>query len=724
VQHSSGAHIWIIGNEMNFEREQPRQPGSNQAEPITPRRYAQCYSMCRDAIRRLAGHRDDQIIIGGMGPWNAQTPYEADPEGKYPANKIPGPGEYPYNGFFGDFIIYLRDILLAIGRDNCDGIALHAYSHGYDPKLVTSEEKMGPPFQKYNYHFRTYRDQMNIIPQAFRDLPVYITEANGDREPSSKEIWPNVNRGWIKNAYQEINDWNERRRQQIRAVVLFRWPKDHEGWGIDGKQNVQQDLREAVAMGFKWNPDAGVTMATTEPTEVVPTPAPGGPRAPYRTRYSSHTTPTSVAPGQTLNVSLTVQNVGGLTWPKAGQNPIQLAFQWYNAAGQMVAFPPQLDFHNPLPNDVPPDGTVTVSARLRTPDTAGNYILRWDLIHEGLTWFTSQGDQGLLIPLVKVAPLAVEISAPTPTPAVSVGPAAGSALIQIQDVSATLLRNPAQAYPNRALTAINKIILHHTVTPPTVTVQRIAEVQVKNQNAPGIRCHYGVNASGQVFQTQPLELAANHAGNFSGEGVGIYLIGDFTNAAPPPAQLDAVAALLAQLALQLRLSTSQIFGYSDLVKTGSPGATWPTWKGPLIAKVANLMSTGVSAPSPTVVTTPVATPTPQPQPQPTAMASAKAIEHYLLFWHRGPANWARWDILGALTYLDRFPSVMGFSIEEAKAAKFVTIIGGPGGVPAEAERILQAAGCKVERIAGATETETRQTLEQLAAQGRRFKSIQ
>ena len=69
------------------------------------------------------------------------------------------------------------------------------------------------------------------------------------------------------------------------------------------------------------------------------------------------------------------------------------------------------------------------------------------------------------------------------------------------------------------------------------------------------------------------------------------------------------------------------------------------------------------------------------------------------------------------------PVTIGFSIEEAKLAKYVTIIGGPGGVPQSAEAELRAAGCQVERIAGADEAETRRMLEQLAAQNKRFRTL-
>jgi hypothetical protein len=96
----------------------------------------------------------------------------------------------------------------------------------------------------------------------------------------------------------------------------------------------------------------------------------------------------------------------------------------------------------------------------------------------------------------------------------------------------------------------------------------------------------------------------------------------------------------------------------------------------------------------------------------------------MLLWHRGPDDWAEWDLRGAVDYIAQFPVTIGFSIEEAKSAKFVTIVGGTAGTPAQAEQILRAAGCQVERLAGRTETETRQLLEQLAVQGQRFKMLE
>lgn len=688
VQDSKGANIWLIGNEMNFEREQPRQKDSNRAEPITPRRYATCYKMVRQKIKAVPDHKDDLVIVGAIGPWNAQTPYEADPDGQYPANKIPGaPGDYPYFGFFGDYIRYWHDILVAIGPENCDGMAIHAYSHGYNPNLVFDEGKMGPPFQNYHYHFRTYRDLMNAVPENMRHLPVYLTEMNGDREGGPNgPTWPFGNNGWIKNAYKEINDWNQSGQQQIRCAILFRWQKDPLGWSIDGKPAVQQDLQEAVAKNYRWKPDV--------------TPAPAAP--PYRVKYLEHNTPTAVMVGKTLEVSLSLQNEGSFTWVKNGDKPFRLGFQWYDSSGRFVTLPANLDFRTALGQDVKPGETVALTARLRTPNFAGNYQLRWDMIHEQVTWFSTQGDSGLVVQ-VSVSDAK---AAATAAPAEVTGPTV-PVTIDAEDISDSLPQHPSKKYPMRTHADIKRIIIHHTATPPNVSVERIADFQVTRRDLPGIAYHFCVTAEGKVYQTQYLETVSAHAGDNSRDSVGVCLIGNFTSAPPPQAQQDATAALLAQLGSHLGLTADQVFGYSEIVTTGSPGATWPTWKKTLLNRMRRLMASGKAISI----------------PQPKAKAAAKTIDHYLLLWYHSPEDWAEWDLQGALDYIARFKPTIGFDIEQAKQANYVTIVGGTGGVPANAERILRDAGCQVERLDGETESGTRQLLQQLVASGKRFKTL-
>lgn len=91
----------------------------------------------------------------------------------------------------------------------------------------------------------------------------------------------------------------------------------------------------------------------------------------------------------------------------------------------------------------------------------------------------------------------------------------------------------------------------------------------------------------------------------------------------------------------------------------------------------------------------------------------KPIDHYLLL----PVfEWgvSRWHLSVVQEYVEAFLPTCGFSVEDARLARRVTIIGNEQGVSAEASRQLEAAGCQVERIAGSTGEETERLLKQLA----------
>jgi hypothetical protein len=262
VARSPGARIWIIGNEMNMAAERPgveidwsrgpvrrgaggpiardfrdflavpntatRAPrgqiSGNPGETITPELYVRCYGLCRKAIKGVPGHEGDLVLIGAVAPWNVNT---------------------------GDWIEYFRKILTLLGPKNCDGITLHTYTHGVEPELIDSPEKMQSSPGRH-YHFRAYQDFMNAIPANMRHLPVYITETDQD------VAWSFENRGWVQRAYGEIDHWNKQPgHQQIRAVILYRWPRlEGHQWWIDGNDAVIAGFREAMGGAYRWNPDA------------------------------------------------------------------------------------------------------------------------------------------------------------------------------------------------------------------------------------------------------------------------------------------------------------------------------------------------------------------------------------------------------------------------------------------------------------------------------------
>ena len=331
VAASSGCKIWVIGNEMNYSQEWPSNWGAMRAaavvpgaapqrgpdadpsghgssarfsaltpkpaaapmlraasggygpQMITPDLYARCFRLCRDAIKVLPGHGDDQVVVGAVAPWNDQA--------KYPGNEI------------GDWVVYLQDILARLGPGGCDGVALHTYTHGSDRALIYDPATMNPPFQNRHYQFIAYRDFMNAIPASMRELPVYITETDQDVP------WLDANNGWVQAAYAEINWWNQQPgNQQIRALALYRWPP-FDQWYIEGKNGVIADFREAMRNDYRWkaplpkpaNYQVGDTVKTV--TVVNFRQAPGGAII------------AQLPPGTSLTVlSSTYVMQGGLPW--------------------------------------------------------------------------------------------------------------------------------------------------------------------------------------------------------------------------------------------------------------------------------------------------------------------------------------------------------------------------------------------------------------------------
>lgn len=225
VERSGGCHIWVIGNEMNLAVERPG--GPENGEWITPGRYARVFRLVRAEIHGRAGHEDDQVVVGAVGPWNTQTSYTANPS--------------------GDWVIYFRDMLEVLDGD-LDGIAIHTYARDADPASIVSEERMDPPFHRRRKAFRTYMDFMEAIPGAIRHLPVYLTETD------QNAAWLDVNSGWVQEAYAEINRWNSHiTHQKIRCMLLYRWQRQpNDIWWIQGKDEVINDLRAALRHEYRW----------------------------------------------------------------------------------------------------------------------------------------------------------------------------------------------------------------------------------------------------------------------------------------------------------------------------------------------------------------------------------------------------------------------------------------------------------------------------------------
>ncbi len=140
---------------------------------------------------------------------------------------------------------------------------------------------------------------------------------------------------------------------------------------------------DLVHEGRSWFSWAGVPVSASQTAHIGPT---------YGATYQvsgGFTDP--MPPGGQATFDLTLTNTGYLTWKRSGTspNPVNLSFHWYDSSGQLVAFD---CVRTPLTEDVSPGQSVTVHPTITVPNVPGStYILKFDLVHEGVTWFSWRG---------------------------------------------------------------------------------------------------------------------------------------------------------------------------------------------------------------------------------------------------------------------------------------------------------------------------------------------
>ncbi len=270
------------------------------------------------------------------------------------------------------------------------------------------------------------------------------------------------------------------------------------------------------------------------------------------------------------------------------------------------------------------------------------------------------------------------------------------------DVINKLPRNPEESYPTRPLSQITHITIHHSAAPANLEVERIAKWHVEHHKWPGIGYHFYITPDGTIYQTNHLTTMSNHVYMNNAYTVGICVAGNFSTSLPTPAQIDAAARLVAWLMQELNIPLENVKGHKEFPKntTQCPGVKWleqERWKDMLLARIRQVQRGEID------------------------VRVSKPIFHYMLFWQTAD-NWARQDWLNSINYVARYRPTMGFSHDDAMHAQRVTIVGGPLGVSEEIEQALIEAGCRVRRVAGSNEAETKALLDKLAEEGDPFLS--
>jgi len=99
---------------------------------------------------------------------------------------------------------------------------------------------------------------------------------------------------------------------------------------------------------------------------------------------------TAFLPGSRAVLPVTLTNTGLVTWSAAGANPVHAAAHVYDQAGGLLVWDGE---RATLPGDVAPGQSVTINLAVAVPASAAaaTYVVRVDLVREGLAWFSSYG---------------------------------------------------------------------------------------------------------------------------------------------------------------------------------------------------------------------------------------------------------------------------------------------------------------------------------------------
>lgn len=143
---------------------------------------------------------------------------------------------------------------------------------------------------------------------------------------------------------------------------------------MPGTYTLELDL---VQEGLTWFSSEGVATKTLSAVVV----------AGYGARYTIAAAP-ALLPGGRVRLAASITNTGAFTWSPSGAAPIRLASHIFDVAGGLVRWDgPRAAFSA----EVAPGATAQTTLVVDAPSAPGSYVVRADLVREGLTWFSSQG---------------------------------------------------------------------------------------------------------------------------------------------------------------------------------------------------------------------------------------------------------------------------------------------------------------------------------------------
>jgi len=141
----------------------------------------------------------------------------------------------------------------------------------------------------------------------------------------------------------------------------------------------------------------------------------------YRAIYSEFPDRLAIPAGKTTRVPLYIRNAGRLTWRSRGTEAAVVSYHWLDpSAGRVLTWD---GARSEIPSDVAPGDGVRMEPWIIAPAEPGSYMLQWDMLQEGIAWFSTFGpsraqmDVQVLPPAVSGGALSKFPSVDLPLPA-------------------------------------------------------------------------------------------------------------------------------------------------------------------------------------------------------------------------------------------------------------------------------------------------------------------
>ncbi len=120
----------------------------------------------------------------------------------------------------------------------------------------------------------------------------------------------------------------------------------------------------------------------------------------FRAEYEVGATPRVVDPSEPFVVAVHLKNTGVLEWKRTGPGSVDLSYHWERSGGGSATLADFEGMRTELPAEVPPGRGVDVLGSVKAPSAPGPYLLSWDLVQEGVCWFSERGSPAPRSPIL------------------------------------------------------------------------------------------------------------------------------------------------------------------------------------------------------------------------------------------------------------------------------------------------------------------------------------